>query len=403
MYKNEGKYCSHCDPYEESPRHFLEKMGNVGIVRLVSRPVHFIESRYISIIDKLSNHIEHSLLHMLLMIRIMGQRKIVETDKISNRTMVLLHESKNRGLDVSVLTFFGLTSSIFSITFSNRKIYFKILPCNKRLFNFDDKYEFKKVLSKNGIPNPSGQSFVNYDQAVDYVIEKINFPVVVKPLSGSLSKHTTVGVASREELRRAVAISQILKKDFVVERFISGDIYRITVVGGKFVASCMREAPNIIGDGKHDIAELIELKNADAKRGDIDQNSFTLHKIALTKSTLAFLDEQGISLNTVPLSNRKIYLNKKITLATGADIHDVTHITHVDNVEMFERIAHLCGADLIGIDFICPDISQSWKHQVCGVIEANSLPYIDMHHVPSTGVSRNVSGAILDLLQNRDG
>ncbi|MDP3790961.1 MAG: hypothetical protein Q8R38_02835 [Candidatus Omnitrophota bacterium] len=36
-----------------------------------------------------------------------------------------------------------------------------------------------------------------------------------------------------------------------------------------------------------------------------------------------------------------------------------------------------------------------------GIIEANSLPYIDMHHFPVTGAPRNVAGAILDEVERR--
>jgi cyanophycin synthetase len=52
---------------------------------------------------------------------------------------------------------------------------------------------------------------------------------------------------------------------------------------------------------------------------------------------------------------------------------------------------------LVGIDFIIEDISKSWKEQArCGVIECNSRPFFDNHHLPFNGKPRNVAGAIWD-------
>lgn len=317
--------------------------------------------------------------------------------------MVLLREARNRKMGAAVLTFMNKPLPIFSITVSAKKNYFYVLPCNKRqLFDFDDKYILKKVLGDNGLPHPKGKSFTDPKLAVKYIVDELHFPVVVKPTEGSLSKHVTVCITSEEKLYQAIAVSQILKKNFVVEEFISGDVYRIAVIGGKVIAGCMRESPNVIGDGKHTIAELVEIKNADPRRGTINQKNFTLHKISMAKHSVDILKRQNMILETVPPHGKKIYLNNKVTLAAGADIHDVTDDIHPDNKIMFEQIAQLTGADLIGIDFICSNISKSWKDQKCAVIEANSSPYIDMHHVPFTGTPRNVSGAIIDLLEKRN-
>lgn len=394
-------YCQHCAPYENSPRHLLEKIENISIIRLLSKPLNYIENRYFITFNKISNYLENSIFYLLSTSYILKEQKISINDNIPNRTMVILQEAENRGFAVANLTFFSLRSSIFSITIAKSKKYFNILPLNKRMFDFDNKYNFKKLLLQNNLPHPNGKLFTNSKRAISYVTNELNFPVVVKPLSGSLSKHTTVGITKKDELEQAIIISQILETDFIVEKFIPGNVYRIVIIGGKFIASCMREAPNIIGDGKHNITDLINIKNKDHRRGDKNQDNFTLHKIVVNDDTLALLDSRGYNLKMIPHLNQKIYLNQKITLASGADIVDVTDITHFDNKVMFEKIASLCGADLIGIDFICLDISKSWKEQECGVIEANSLPYIDMHHIPSFGTPRNVAGAMLDLLEKK--
>ena len=53
---------------------------------------------------------------------------------------------------------------------------------------------------------------------------------------------------------------------------------------------------------------------------------------------------------------------------------------------------------LVGVDFMMDDMARSWKEQKCGVIECNSLPFIDLHHFPLKGPARNAAGNVWDLI-----
>ena len=54
---------------------------------------------------------------------------------------------------------------------------------------------------------------------------------------------------------------------------------------------------------------------------------------------------------------------------------------------------------LVGVDFIMEDARVPWQEQErCGVIECNSLPFIDLHHYPLYGEPRNVAGALWDIV-----
>jgi len=52
---------------------------------------------------------------------------------------------------------------------------------------------------------------------------------------------------------------------------------------------------------------------------------------------------------------------------------------------------------VVGIDFLCENISKSWKKQKCAILELNSVPSIELHHFPSAGVPQNVAKAMVDL------
>jgi cyanophycin synthetase len=65
---------------------------------------------------------------------------------------------------------------------------------------------------------------------------------------------------------------------------------------------------------------------------------------------------------------------------------------------MFVRAAKIIGDPIVGFDFIIPDITKSYKQQRCGFIEANSLPFINLHHEPLVGQPRNVAKKVWDMI-----
>ena len=259
----------------------------------------------------------------------------------------------------------------------------------------DDKYKLKKILQKNNLPNAEGESFYNIKKAMAYA-EKIGYPLVVKPRASSLSKHITCNIKTKDELKEAIRIAKMISPDFVVEKFINGEVYRITLVNHKFAACCLREAPNVTGDGKSTIKELIAEKNSDPKRGNFDQKNFGLHKILLTPLATSLLAKQNLKFSSILKRGQKAYLHNKVILACGADIHDRTDKIHQKNKLLFQEVSKLCKLPLVGFDFICQDISLPYNKQKCAVIEANSLPSIEMHHFPTTGKSQNVAKQIFD-------
>jgi len=339
---------------------------------------------------------------VLLAVKILVEVEAKDSDEsLHNRALVVIREARERGIQIKAIkNIFGQSTNHFTIQSNGVK---KIFECFPHLtldsvlpVAFDDKGDFKELLRKEGLPYAQGSVFQDYAPAIDYVRNTIGFPVVVKPRSGSLSKHTTCDIKNESELREAVTIVKIISNDFIVEEFIAGEVHRITLVAGKVVASCLREPPNVIGDGVQSIEELIELKNQDPRRGPINKRNYTLHKIPITGKTTSILASQNLTLSSISASGRKVYLHDKVILACGADIHDTTDKVHPDNISLFEKIGALCAAPVIGIDFITPDISQPYYEQRSAVLEVNSLPYIDMHHYPVTGQARNVAGSILD-------
>lgn len=94
-----------------------------------------------------------------------------------------------------------------------------------------------------------------------------------------------------------------------------------------------------------------------------------------------------------------MYLNEKIGVSYGGGSAEEYDICHPDNHALFEKAAKVFDDTIIGFDFMIPDISKSWKEQRCGFLEANSVPFINLHHHPLKGKPRNIAAKVWDLVK----
>ena len=123
------------------------------------------------------------------------------------------------------------------------------------------------------------------------------------------------------------------------------------------------------------------------------------NKITIDKEAQIELKRQNVKLDEVIEKGRVVTFSQKTSRGCGGTTTEVTDIVHSDNIEMLEHVAKFLADPLIGVDFIIEDITKSWKEeQHCGIIECNSLPFIDLHHYPLFGKPNNVAGKLWDLV-----
>ena len=101
------------------------------------------------------------------------------------------------------------------------------------------------------------------------------------PTSPPANKSSTAYEAARQE-----------SESILVEKFAPGHDYRLLVVGERVVAAARREPAQVLGDGMHTVAQLIEQANADPRRGE--HHATVLSKIKLDAIALAVLADQGL-------------------------------------------------------------------------------------------------------------
>lgn len=316
----------------------------------------------------------------------------------SGRTSVLWKEAIKRGIKMYEFHLFGIGNNIFVSEYNREKRFFDTLPRPKKydpkgLEWMDNKNEMKKHFEKAGIQVAKG-GVTHCIKKASNIFHSLNKPVITKPNIGSRSRHTTTHISDNAEFLIAFKKARQLSPWVIIEEELSGYVFRGTVIGGKLIAVLRREPAYVIGDGIHNIKELIDIENKNPLRaGPI------FHQLKLDDEAKKELAHWNHNENTIPKKDEIITLGQKTSRAVGGGITDMTDIIHPDNKIMLEKVAEVLDDPLIGVDFIMDDVSISWKDQPkCGVIECNSAPFIDLHHFPLVGKPRNVASALWDII-----
>ena len=123
----------------------------------------------------------------------------------------------------------------------------------------------------------------------------------------------------------------------IVETYVPGKDYRVLVVDGRVAAAAELMPPCVTGDGDHTAIELIDLLNADPRRGQ--GHSRPLTKITVDDAMLAHIAAAGFRPGTVPTNGQQVALRRNGNLSTGGTSKDVTDQVHPEVAEMCRRAA----------------------------------------------------------------
>ena len=256
-----------------------------------------------------------------------------------------------------------------------------------------DKDATKKLLGSMGVPVPRGSQIVDEDE-IEETVERLGFPVAVKPLDANHGKGITVGLKTLEEVRAAFPLAKKYSRRVIIEQSLTGQDFRALVINNRLVAVAERIPAHVVGDGEHTVRELIEITNRDPRRGYGHENVLTL--IDLDAQTESLLAARGLTPDTIPAAGDVLYLKTTANISTGGTAIDRTDDVHPFNVSLFERIARIIGLDVAGIDVVAPDITTPLTENGGGIIEVNAAPGFRMHLAPSDGIGRNVAEHVIE-------
>ena len=261
------------------------------------------------------------------------------------------------------------------------------IACNKELT--------KKMLDAASIPVANGGICVNEEDLAE-TINKIGYPIVLKPLDGNHGKGASINVKNWEDAVAGLAYAKSYSNRIIVEKFITGFDFRVLIIDNKLVAAAKRVPANVVGNGKDSIQKLIEETNNDPRRGYGHENVLT--EITIDRDTEDLLEKLKYTVDTVPRKDEVVYLKSTANLSTGGTSVDVTDMMHPENIFLCERISRVIGLDICGVDIMAENLTQPLKENGGCILEVNAAPGFRMHLAPSEGLPRNVASPVIDML-----
>jgi D-alanine-D-alanine ligase-like ATP-grasp enzyme/acylphosphatase len=297
---------------------------------------------------------------------------------------------------------------VFSAHRGEQSLYFKL--SRSPLVSVDaislctHKEATREFLAPLGFPVPRGRMFPagDHDNAMRFA-KLIGYPVVVKPATGVRGIGVVPGITSDAELKRALHVlesSQLGHDDFIVEKHIFGEDYRIMVIGGKVRAATLRAPANVAGDGKHSVAELILIKNR--YRQQIPH--LKSRPIVFSKATQYQLDKQGLTLQSVPEAGQTVVLSGSCNLSQGGDSVNVLHEMHPSIIQVAEEaVKAVPGLDYCGIDFLIEDHRKPVGETDIGICELNAHAAIGTACYTMFGEPVNVPRMAIEQILHQQG
>ena len=326
---------------------------------------------------------------------IQRMREIREEVRFGPSTGSLVEEAESRGIPYIRLNDQSLVQLGYGV---HQKRIQATTTANTNMIAVDiagNKHATKTLLGDMGVPVPKGYR-IRHEEDLEETLERVGFPVVIKPLDGNHGKGATVGVKSVEEARVAWEKAKEYSRWVIVEKQLVGADFRALVVNNRLIAVAKRVPAHVVGDGKQTIQELIDETNSDPRRGYGHENVLT--EIDIDSQTMRCIKNAGLELESVLPKGEVLYLKTTANISTGGTAIDVTDEVHPENVFLFERIARIIGLDVAGVDIIAENVSEPLHASGGGIIEVNAAPGFRMHLAPSEGIGRNVAEHVIDML-----
>lgn len=201
----------------------------------------------------------------------------------------------------------------------------------------------------------------------------IGFPLIIKPNNLSQGVWVFKLLDESDYIETAWYILE-RTQTFRIEKFYSGNDYRIVVFDNEIISAYQRIPLQITGDGQHTIWELLDIKQKIFSQNARD-TIIDLDDPRITKS----IRRASYSLDTILAKSQVFQLLDNANLSTWWESIDVTGKVHKDFEDIAINCTHVMWLRLCWVDIIVWDITKSLKenHNNYIILEINAAPWLD--------------------------
>ena len=322
-------------------------------------------------------------------------RELREADRLGPSTGSIIEEAESRGIPWIRLNKYSLCQLGYG---ANQKRIQATVTSETSSIGVElacDKEDTKHLLEQAEVEVPKGE-IISKESSLKAACDYVGYPLVIKPIDGNHGRGITVDINTYEEALEGYHEAKAISRRVIVEKYITGEDFRLLVINHVLVAAAKRTPAHVIGNGKNTIVELVEEVNKDPRRGYGHEKELTAITInSLTKTIIA---DAGYTKDSVLPDGERLILKDTANLSTGGTAEDVTDRVHPANVSMAERISKIIDLDICGIDIMASAISKPLSETGGAVLEVNAGPGFRMHLAPTTGLPRNVAAPVVDKL-----
>ena len=328
---------------------------------------------------------------------IQRMREIREDERLGPSTGSIVQEAASRGIPWIRLNKYSLVQLGYG---ANQKRIQATVTSETSSIGVElacDKEDTKYLLEQAEVEVPRGD-IIRRERSLKEACDYVGFPLVIKPIDGNHGRGITVDINNLDDALVAFRHAKDSSKSgaIIVEKFITGEDYRLLVINNHLVAAAIRTPAHVVGNGKSTVQELIDEVNSDPRRGYGHEKVLT--QITTNELTKTLIKDAGYTLESILLKGERLVLKDTANLSTGGTAEDVTDIVHPANVSMVERISKIIDLDICGIDIMTSDITKPLSETGGAVLEVNAGPGFRMHLAPTTGLPRNVAAPVIDKL-----
>ena len=265
---------------------------------------------------------------------------------------ILVEQAYKRGIDVHID---DANAGLFTLSHGGRRI-----RCRESLTDLtssismslcQDKSLTHKVLSAAGLNVPTQQRAGNADDNLAFLEEHLR--VVVKPLDGEQGNGVAVDLQTIEHVQDAIKAAQAFDSRVLLESFHEGHDLRIVVIGYEVVAAAIRRPAQVIGDGQHNVRQLIEAQSRRRQAATQGES-----RIPLDAETLRAVQAAGYDYDSILPAGQLLAVRRTANLHTGGCLEDVTAILHPVLADAAVRAARALDIPVVGLDMMVPGADQ---------------------------------------------
>ncbi len=342
--------------------------------------------------QKLTSAVEKIIFNVLSWIKIVRFSDDVEK-ATTGRSKLIWEEAQRRNIPMQQIILWGKYIEYYRARINGKMLYFQSLPIPLHLPQegykwLDEKNELFKRLSSDNIPVPKTKKVSSWKEAL-CAFKEMQKPVIIKPNLGSRGRHTTTNINTEEELKSAFDLVRVIARSCVVQEHLKGSVCRATVINNELVGFFKADPPQVTGDGFSSIEELVKSKNSNLPD--------RLSEIVINEDVLSFIKRLGYTPESIPKKDELVNLSAKTGRMYGGVTEEMLSSVHPKMHSIFAKAGSLVQAPVVGFDLIIEDPTQDPEKVRWGIIECNSLPFIDLHYFALKGPQNNLAVNIWDL------